>query len=145
MPSWMKQPFLLCCRILLHSCKARVKSALMLRTWRYLFCCISEPLDWTNWECVCLLVIGAVLYLEHARAGISLYGFVLDRGFLYGIFGVIFSVTLFIIGKTIIWESSTFLTHRMFFFFFPFLFYCIKKADVNQCILIRHHHQSSRL
>lgn len=52
--------------------------------------------------CLYVRVIGAVLYLEHARAGISLYGFVLDRGFLYGIFGVIFSVTLFIIGKTII-------------------------------------------
>jgi hypothetical protein len=44
----------------------------------------------------------AVTYLQHSRAGISLYGFVLDRGFLYAMFGVTFSLTLFILGKTII-------------------------------------------
>ncbi|CAK9881478.1 unnamed protein product [Sphagnum jensenii] len=43
-----------------------------------------------------------VTYLQHSRAGISLYGFVLDRGFLYAMFGVTFSLTLFILGKTII-------------------------------------------
>ncbi|KAG0582571.1 hypothetical protein KC19_3G070200 [Ceratodon purpureus] len=43
-----------------------------------------------------------VTYLQHTRAGISLYGFVLDRGFLYMIFGVTFSSTLFILGKTIL-------------------------------------------
>ncbi|KAG0561232.1 hypothetical protein KC19_9G047400 [Ceratodon purpureus] len=43
-----------------------------------------------------------VTYLQFARAGISLYGFVLDRGFLYMIFGVTFSSTLFILGKTIL-------------------------------------------
>lgn len=43
-----------------------------------------------------------VTYLQHTRAGISLYGFVLDRGFLYMIFGVAFSSTLFILGKTIL-------------------------------------------
>lgn len=43
-----------------------------------------------------------VTYLQHTRAGVSLYGFVLDRGFLYMIFGVTFSSTLFILGKTIL-------------------------------------------
>lgn len=43
-----------------------------------------------------------VTYLQHTRAGISLYGFVLDRGFLYMIFGVTFSSTLFVLGKTIL-------------------------------------------
>lgn len=43
-----------------------------------------------------------VTYLQFARTGISLYGFVLDRGFLYMIFGVMFSSTLFILGKTVL-------------------------------------------
>ena len=43
-----------------------------------------------------------VTYLQHTRAGITLYGFVLDRGFLYMIFGVAFTSTLFILGKTIL-------------------------------------------
>lgn len=43
-----------------------------------------------------------VTYLQFARTGISLYGFVLDRGFLYMIFGVTFSSTLFILGKTVL-------------------------------------------
>lgn len=41
-------------------------------------------------------------YLQQAKTGISLYGCVLDRGFLYGMFGSTFSLTLFILGKTII-------------------------------------------
>ncbi|CAK9227282.1 unnamed protein product [Sphagnum troendelagicum] len=42
-----------------------------------------------------------VTYLQHSRAGISLYGFVLDRTFLYSMSGVTVSLTLFILGKTI--------------------------------------------
>ncbi|CAM6088456.1 unnamed protein product [Calypogeia fissa] len=41
-------------------------------------------------------------YLQFANAGISLYGFVLDRGFLFAVFGIEFSLTLFILGKTIL-------------------------------------------
>ncbi|XP_024363776.1 uncharacterized protein [Physcomitrium patens] len=43
-----------------------------------------------------------VTYLQHTRAGISLYGFVLDRGFLYMIFVITFTSTLFVLGKTIL-------------------------------------------
>ncbi|XP_057861994.1 uncharacterized protein LOC131070454 [Cryptomeria japonica] len=42
-----------------------------------------------------------VLYLQHSNAGISLYGFVLDRGFIYTIFGLQLSVILFILSLTI--------------------------------------------
>uniref|UniRef100_A0A7I4D2Z2 Uncharacterized protein n=1 Tax=Physcomitrium patens TaxID=3218 RepID=A0A7I4D2Z2_PHYPA len=41
-------------------------------------------------------------YLQQAKAGVSLYGCVLDRGFLYGIFACTFSLILVILGKTII-------------------------------------------
>ncbi|XP_002983177.2 uncharacterized protein LOC9654438 [Selaginella moellendorffii] len=41
-----------------------------------------------------------VTYLQHCNAGISLYGFVLDRGFLYAIFGFELSLVLFILGNT---------------------------------------------
>ncbi|KAG0578780.1 hypothetical protein KC19_4G049000 [Ceratodon purpureus] len=43
-----------------------------------------------------------VCYLQQAKTGISLYGCVLDRGFLYGMFGCTVSLTLFILGKTIV-------------------------------------------
>jgi hypothetical protein len=48
-----------------------------------------------------LSLVTAVTYLQHSRAGISLYGFVLDRTFLYSMSGVTVSLTLFILGKTI--------------------------------------------
>ncbi|KAJ7556250.1 hypothetical protein O6H91_05G075800 [Diphasiastrum complanatum] len=42
-----------------------------------------------------------VAYLHHCPAGISLYGFVLDRGTLYALFGIEFSLVLWILGKTV--------------------------------------------
>ncbi|XP_047336896.1 uncharacterized protein LOC124940423 [Impatiens glandulifera] len=42
-----------------------------------------------------------VTYFENNRAGISLYGFVLDRGSLHTIFGVELSLVLWLLGKTI--------------------------------------------
>lgn len=44
----------------------------------------------------------AVTYLQHSAAGISVYGFVLNRDFLYAVFAIEFSLTLFILGKTIV-------------------------------------------
>lgn len=43
----------------------------------------------------------AVSYLQHSNAGISIYGFVLDRGFMYALFGLELSLVLFILGLTI--------------------------------------------
>ncbi|XP_047342764.1 uncharacterized protein LOC124946241 [Impatiens glandulifera] len=42
-----------------------------------------------------------VTYFDKNRAGISLYGFVLDRGYLHTIFGIEFSLVLWLLGKTI--------------------------------------------
>jgi hypothetical protein len=50
----------------------------------------------------CLWLGVAVTYLQHSAAGISVYGFVLNRDFLYAVFAIEFSLTLFILGKTIV-------------------------------------------
>ncbi|KAJ7543533.1 hypothetical protein O6H91_09G042300 [Diphasiastrum complanatum] len=42
-----------------------------------------------------------VSYLQHNKAGISTYGFVLDRAFIFTILGIEFSLVLFILGMTI--------------------------------------------
>eukprot|EP00897_Mesotaenium_endlicherianum_P006760 jgi/Mesen1/6111/ME000310S05202 len=42
-----------------------------------------------------------VTYLQHAHTGISLYGFVLDQGFLYATFAFIVSMAIFIVSKAI--------------------------------------------
>eukprot|EP00252_Welwitschia_mirabilis_P013216 TRINITY_DN29144_c0_g1_i1.p1 TRINITY_DN29144_c0_g1~~TRINITY_DN29144_c0_g1_i1.p1 ORF type:complete len:477 (+),score=41.13 TRINITY_DN29144_c0_g1_i1:224-1654(+) len=42
-----------------------------------------------------------VSYLRHSNAGISIYGFVLDRGFIYTLFALELSMVLFILGLTV--------------------------------------------
>lgn len=42
-----------------------------------------------------------VSYIQNSNAGISFYGFVLDRGFVYALFGLELSLVLFILGLTI--------------------------------------------
>jgi hypothetical protein len=46
-------------------------------------------------------MLSAVSYIQHSNAGISIYGFVLDRGFMYALFGLELSLVLFILGLTI--------------------------------------------
>lgn len=43
----------------------------------------------------------AVIYFENNRAGITIYGFTLDRTSLHTIFMVEFSLILWLLGKTI--------------------------------------------
>lgn len=42
-----------------------------------------------------------VTYFEHNRAGITLYGFMLDRSYLHTIFGMELALVLWLLGKTI--------------------------------------------
>lgn len=43
----------------------------------------------------------AVTYFENNRAGITIYGFTLDRTTLHTIFGIELSLVLWLLGKTI--------------------------------------------
>ncbi|CAI5466661.1 unnamed protein product [Closterium sp. Yama58-4] len=43
--------------------------------------------------------VAFVTYLQHCPCGITLYGFSMDRSFLYAIFGLVFSMATFIIGR----------------------------------------------
>jgi len=43
----------------------------------------------------------AVNYFENNRAGITVYGFMLDRSTLHTIFGIQLSLVLWLLGKTI--------------------------------------------
>ena len=49
------------------------------------------------------LLMVAVTYLQHCSSGISVYGFVLDRGCVYTIFAMELSIVLWALGKTLIW------------------------------------------
>lgn len=51
-------------------------------------------------KCI-LLTFYAVTYLENNRAGITVYGFMLDRSYLHTIFGVELSLVLWLLSKTI--------------------------------------------
>lgn len=46
-------------------------------------------------------MFGAVTYFEHNKAGITVYGFMLDRTWLHTIFVIQLSLTLWILNKTI--------------------------------------------
>ena len=43
----------------------------------------------------------AVTYFENNRAGVTVYGFMLDRTSLHTIFGIALSLVLWLLGKTI--------------------------------------------
>ncbi|BBN10784.1 hypothetical protein MPTK1_5g06410 [Marchantia polymorpha subsp. ruderalis] len=45
-----------------------------------------------------------VNYLQHSKSGISLFGYTLDRGFLYAVFGIELTLTTFILGETLLHE-----------------------------------------
>ncbi|CAA6670014.1 unnamed protein product [Spirodela intermedia] len=46
-------------------------------------------------------MLGAVTYLENNRAGITVFGFMVDRAWLHMIFGVELSLVLWLLGKTV--------------------------------------------
>lgn len=43
----------------------------------------------------------AVTYLENNRAGITVYGFVVDRAWLHALFMIEFSLVMWLLGKTV--------------------------------------------
>ena len=43
----------------------------------------------------------AVTYLENNRAGITVYGFVVDRTWLHALFMIEFSLVMWLLGKTV--------------------------------------------
>lgn len=47
------------------------------------------------------MVYLAVAYFENNRAGVTVFGFTLDRTTLHSIFGVEFALVLWLLGKTI--------------------------------------------
>jgi hypothetical protein len=54
-----------------------------------------------NNEIKCSLMFGAVTYLENNRAGITVFGFTLDRSYLHTIFMLEWTLFLWLLGKTI--------------------------------------------
>lgn len=61
----------------------------------YYECSLTQAL------CVCVCVCFAVNYFENNRAGITVFGFMLDRSTLHTIFGIELSLVLWLLGKTI--------------------------------------------
>jgi len=47
------------------------------------------------------LAFDAVTYLENNRAGITVFGFMLDRSWLHSIFGIQLALSLWLLNKTI--------------------------------------------
>lgn len=48
-----------------------------------------------------VVYLHAVTYLENNRAGITVFGFMLDRTWLHTIFGIEMALTLWLLNKTI--------------------------------------------
>lgn len=48
-----------------------------------------------------LLVCAAVTYLENNKAGITVYGFMLDRTWIHTIFGIELALLLWLLNKTL--------------------------------------------
>jgi len=55
----------------------------------------------------------AVTYLQHNNGGITVFGFVLDRGLLHTLFAFEFSLVLWILSKVIVlsWDGEQLRTH----------------------------------
>lgn len=70
---------------------------------RFIFCLNKKEVKYSRINVVTFSCIAnfAVTYFENNRAGITVYGFMLDRTSLHTIFGIELSLVLWLLGKTI--------------------------------------------